>query len=99
MLYEVITLATGGHNAGIVSEPGHNGRHYRIDHHRHRDQILSPDQWLEAATEKSGSWWAGWSAWLAKHSSADLIRPPRMGAARKGFPVLDEAPGTYVFQR
>ncbi|MEC7161228.1 MAG: alpha/beta fold hydrolase, partial [Pseudomonadota bacterium] len=79
-------LATGGHNAGIVSEPGHNGRHYHIAHHRHRDQILSPDQWLEAATEKSGSWWIGWSAWLAKHSSADLIRPPRTGAARKGYP-------------
>jgi polyhydroxyalkanoate synthase len=92
-------LATGGHNAGIVSEPGHNGRHYRIAHHRHRDQILSPDQWLEAATEKSGSWWTGWSAWLAKHSSAGLIRPPRMGAARKGYPALEEAPGTYVFQR
>jgi polyhydroxyalkanoate synthase len=85
-------LATGGHNAGIVSEPGHNGRHYRIAHHRHRDQILSPDQWLEAATEKSGSWWTGWSAWLAKHSSAGLIRPPRMGAARKGYPALEEAP-------
>ena len=92
-------LANGGHNAGIVSEPGHNGRHYRISHHRHRDQILSPDQWLEAAAEKSGSWWTGWSAWLAKHSSADLIRPPRTGAARKGYPVLDEAPGTYVLQR
>jgi polyhydroxyalkanoate synthase len=92
-------LANGGHNAGIVSEPGHNGRHYRIAHHRHRDQILSPDQWLEASTEKSGSWWTGWSGWLAKHSSADLIRPPRTGAARKGYPVLEEAPGTYVFQR
>ena len=92
-------LANGGHNAGIVSEPGHNGRHYRIAHHRHRDQILSPDQWLEASTEKSGSWWTGWSEWLAKHSSADLIRPPRTGAARKGYPVLDEAPGTYVLQR
>ncbi len=92
-------LATGGHNAGIVSEPGHNGRHYHIAHHRHRDQILSPDQWLEAAKEKSGSWWDGWSAWLAKHSSPDMVRPPRMGAARKGYPVLDEAPGTYVFER
>ncbi|MEZ6001096.1 PHA/PHB synthase family protein [Hyphomonas sp.] len=92
-------LANGGHNAGIVSEPGHNGRHYRIAHHRHRDQILSPDQWLEASTEKTGSWWTGWSAWLAKHSSAGLVRPPRTGAARKGYPALEEAPGTYVFQR
>nr|WP_321361679.1 alpha/beta fold hydrolase [uncultured Hyphomonas sp.] len=93
------TLANGGHNAGIVSEPGHSGRHYRTAHHRHRDQILSPDQWLEAAKETSGSWWESWSAWLTKHSSPDMIRPPGMGAARKGYPVLDEAPGTYVFER
>ncbi|MEO1964859.1 alpha/beta fold hydrolase [Hyphomonas sp.] len=92
-------LANGGHNAGIVSEPGHNGRHYRIAHHRHRDPILSPDQWLEAAKEQSGSWWEGWTDWLAKQSSAELVRPPRTGAARKGYPVLEDAPGTYVFQR
>ena len=92
-------LANGGHNAGIVSEPGHNGRHYRIAHHRHRDPILSPDQWLETAAEKSGSWWSAWSEWLAGHSSAEMIRPPRLGASRKGYPALEDAPGTYVFQR
>jgi polyhydroxyalkanoate synthase len=26
-------LTSGGHNAGIVSEPGHKGRYYRISHH------------------------------------------------------------------
>ncbi|HRX73647.1 MAG TPA: alpha/beta fold hydrolase [Hyphomonas sp.] len=92
-------LANGGHNAGIVSEPNHNGRHYRIARHRHRDPILSPAQWLETAEEKSGSWWIGWSDWLAAHSSPDRVKPPTIGAARKGYPALDDAPGTYIYQR
>ncbi|HRX37531.1 MAG TPA: alpha/beta fold hydrolase, partial [Aestuariivirga sp.] len=92
-------LANGGHNAGIVSEPNHNGRHYRIAHHYDRHPILGPDQWFETAEERSGSWWTGWSKWLEEHSSPDMVKPPTFGAARKGYPVLDDAPGTYIFQR
>ena len=92
-------LANGGHNAGIVSEPNHNGRHYRIAHHRHRDPILSADQWLEAADAKTGSWWTAWAEWLAAKSSPDRVKPPTIGAPRKGYPALDDAPGTYIFQR
>ena len=92
-------LTNGGHNAGIVSEPNHNGRRYHIAHHKHRDPILSPEQWMERAEEKTGSWWTSWSEWLAKHSSPDMIRPPTLGASRKGYRPLDDAPGTYVFQR
>ena len=92
-------LTNGGHNAGIVSEPNHNGRHYRIARHAHRDPILSPEQWAENAEQTSGSWWTAWAGWLARHSSAETVRPPRMGAARKGYPALEDAPGTYVFQR
>lgn len=92
-------LANGGHNAGIVSEPGHNGRHYRIAHHRHRDQIVSPEEWLENSTEESGSWWLSWSQWLVRHSKSPMIRPPSLGAPRKGYRPLEDAPGTYVFQR
>ncbi|MCB9960577.1 MAG: alpha/beta fold hydrolase [Hyphomonas sp.] len=92
-------LANGGHNAGIVSEPNHNGRHYRIAHHYDRHPILGPDQWFETAEERSGSWWNGWSKWLEEHSSPDMVKPPTFGAARKGYPVLDDAPGTYIFQR
>ena len=36
--------------------------------------------------------------WLAAHSSGKT-KPPAMGAPRKGYRVLEDAPGKYVRQR
>ena len=44
-----------------------------------------------------GSWWPEWAGWLAVHSG-ELVRPPTMGAPARGYPVLCDAPGTYVLQ-
>jgi len=48
---------------------------------------------------KEGSWWTEWAAWLAGQSTPERVPPPAMGAPRKGYPPLADAPGTYVFQR
>jgi polyhydroxyalkanoate synthase len=88
-------LASGGHNVGIVSEPGVPGRHYRVKVRRHGDHLLDPDTWLAQADAYEGTWWDAWTAWLARHSG----RPrscPRMGAPAAGYPRLGAAPGTYV---
>jgi polyhydroxyalkanoate synthase subunit PhaC len=57
--------------------------------------------WLRAAAAalKDGSWWNAWTDWLATHSASDRMRPPSMGAAAKGYPPIEDAPGTYVLQR
>ena len=89
-------LTSGGHNAGIVSDPGHAHRHFRI---RVRDagaRTLGPDEWKRATAPKDGSWWLEWNAWLARHSSPAIDLPP-MGSPR--FPALGDAPGTYVLER
>lgn len=91
-------LTSGGHNAGIVSEPGHPHRHYRIATRRHDDVRISPDEWLEQARSCEGSWWESWAAWLDGHSSG-RIAPPAMGAAEAGLAPVADAPGTYVLQR
>ena len=88
-------LTSGGHNAGIVSEPGHPGRSFRVavkktDHH-----YLDPDRFLAEALRKDGSWWPQWIAWLSEHSGA-LTGPPPMGAQQAGYPPLADAPGEYV---
>ena len=38
-------LTSGGHNAGIVSEPGHPGRHFRMMNRPSKSDYLSPDEW------------------------------------------------------
>lgn len=92
-------LTSGGHNAGIVSEPGRPRRHYRIAYKRYDDLCMTPEEWLEAAERKEGSWWISWVDWLLQHSDQQRVAPPAMGAAKKGYRPLEEAPGTYVFVR
>ena len=91
-------LTSGGHNAGIVSEPGRAGRHYRIALKRTDDLCLSPEEWVIAAEQRLGSWWEAWVGWLAEHSSKELVQPPAMGSPQKGLVPLASAPGTYVHQ-
>jgi len=92
-------LASGGHNAGIVSEPGRPNRRFRVALKRAADPCLGPDEWADAAAEKAGSWWAEWAEWLAAHSSSARETPPAMGAPAKGYAPLSDAPGAYIFQR
>jgi polyhydroxyalkanoate synthase len=91
-------LTAGGHNAGIVCGPVHPKRHYRIKTRRLADPHLAPQDWVEAATKHDGSWWPAWQGWLAAHSSGKT-KPPAMGAPRKGYRVVEDAPGRYVRQR
>ena len=91
-------LTTGGHNAGIVSEPGHPGRSFRINTKRTGDHYVDPDRFYAEAPRKDGSWWPEWVKWLADRSGA-LAALPAMGAPRSGYPPLDDAPGTYVLEQ
>ena len=90
-------LTNGGHNAGIVSEPGHPHRHYRITHKRADSPCIGHEEWLRHTDPVEGSWWEAWNDWLDT-ISGDEVAPPPMGAAQKGYPALEDAPGTYVFQ-
>jgi polyhydroxyalkanoate synthase len=92
-------LTSGGHNAGIVSEPGHGRRHFRIALKRTTDACLGPEEWAAATVPKDGSWWVDWVHWLVSHSTTERVLPPTMGAAAAGYAPREDAPGTYVFQR
>jgi poly[(R)-3-hydroxyalkanoate] polymerase subunit PhaC len=90
-------LTSGGHNAGIVSEPGHCGRDFRISTKTIDCHYLDPERFLAEAPHKEGSWWPEWIAWLSDRSGALAALPP-MGAPHAGYPLLGDAPGTYVLQ-
>jgi polyhydroxyalkanoate synthase len=91
-------LTAAGHNAGIVCGPVHPKRHYRLKTRRLADPHLAPDDWVQAAPRHEGSWWPAWQQWLAAHSGAQ-VKPPALGAPRKGYAPLEDAPGQYVRQR
>lgn len=91
-------LTSGGHNAGVVSEPGHPRRHFCQLERPAGGLFVPPDEWQSHAVCQEGSWWVVWSDWLSGHSNKS-ITPPMLGAPKAGYPILAAAPGTYVFQR
>jgi len=91
-------LTSGGHNAGIVSPPGHPRRNYQIATVHERDRYVSPEAWIESTSSHTGSWWPQWQGWLRELSSKK-IAPPAMGAPAAGFPPIEDAPGRYVHER
>jgi len=88
-------LTSGGHNVGIVSEPGRPARHFRCATRAERAPYVGPDEWRGRTPAREGSWWPAWQAWLAARSGAPEPAP-QAGAPERGLPPLGEAPGRYV---
>ena len=91
-------LTNGGHNAGVVSEPGHGGRHYHVATRPAGARYVDSDTWLADATPMDGSWWPEWAAWLGRCSGATRAAPPSLGAPSHGIVPIVPAPGVYVHQ-
>ncbi|MBN9407882.1 MAG: alpha/beta fold hydrolase [Burkholderiales bacterium] len=89
-------MGASGHIAGVINPPAANKRSHWV-----RDDGQLPStlgEWLTGATEKPGSWWTDWSAWLRGHAGRQVAAPKRYaaGAAGQG---LEPAPGRYVRER
>lgn len=84
-------LASGGHNAGIVSEPGHPHRSYQMHGVKKGHGWMDPDEWLANAPRHEGSWWPAWSRWLKQHSR-DMVKAKPISPST----ALRDAPGRYV---
>jgi polyhydroxyalkanoate synthase len=84
-------LSSSGHILGIVNPPvDPPKREYWVGPAERHD---SADSWRERAEHLQGSWWEDWLAWLRPQSGASGPAPAMANAT---YPVLDEAPGTYV---
>jgi polyhydroxyalkanoate synthase len=90
-------LTSGGHNTGIVSEPGHANRHYRVTTRLDADRNVDPQTWVNETSVKEGSWWPEWVRWLESRSGQPLALPT-MGAPHRGVEPLTDAPGAYVLR-
>lgn len=98
-------LTSGGHNAGIVSEPGHPRRRFQIKTAAADSSYVDPDLWLRSAEEREGSWWPAWCDWLRARSGEEISPPETVLVEKRGerlvkdgAPSLD-APGDYVFMK
>jgi polyhydroxyalkanoate synthase len=92
-------LTSGGHNAGILSEPGHRHRRFRMTLHHHGEAYVDPDTWLTVTAAREGSWWPAWSRWLA-NGSGPPVAPPPLGLADNGaLAPREDAPGSYVLMK
>ena len=89
-------LTSGGHNAGIVSEPGHAGRSFRVGTKRPSDHYLDPERFCGGGAQ-------GWLvvAGMGRLAERPLRRHDDIagdGRARAGYPPLGDAPGAYVLK-
>ncbi|VIO72913.1 Poly(3-hydroxyalkanoate) polymerase subunit PhaC [Bradyrhizobium ivorense] len=90
-------LASGGHNAGIVAPPSEEGHTYQLLETKAGQHYVGPDEWLQKAARREGSWWLEWVRFLTAHSDAWV--PARSSLhAPDGGPPIDDAPGQYVLQ-
>ncbi len=90
-------LASGGHNAGIVSEIGQPGLFHQAMSRGADDRHVDAETWLATAPRHDGSWWPTYLGWLADRSD-EPAAPPAMGNAAAGYAPLCDAPGTYVLE-
>jgi polyhydroxyalkanoate synthase len=83
------TLAASGHVAGIVNPPAKNKYCFWTASKNPAD----PLKWLESATQKDGSWWTDWAAWV-KQYAGPKIKPSAIGGGK--LKPIEDAPGSYV---
>ena len=91
-------LTNGGHNAGVVSEPGHADRHYHCAIRSPGARYVDSDTWFALSRRTEGSWWPEWAVWLERYSNSQRCQPPAMGAPANGIVPLCSAPGVFVRQ-
>jgi polyhydroxyalkanoate synthase len=83
-------LGASGHIAGVVNPAAKGKRSFWTNEHF----PSLPDDWLAQATERPGSWWPDWDAWLARFAGGEAPAPATLGNAT--YPPIEDAPGRYV---
>ena len=76
-------LTSGGHNAGIVSEPGHPRRSYQMATKKVGDRCVDPQTWQATAPRTEGSWWPAWQPGCRAFDGAGAR--PADGMSREGL--------------
>ena len=90
-------LGASGHIAGVINPPAKQRRNYWVapaGASQDAAAAVPSQQWLAQAQSMPGSWWPDWIEWLKPLSGAK--KRARRTLGRTGYPVLENAPGSYV---
>lgn len=88
-------LSNAGHVASLVNPPDNpKASFFRNDTDK---PPTDPEAWYTKAEQQSGSWWTYWLDWIGPRSGEQKNTPRKLGNRR--YPSLDDAPGTYIFER
>lgn len=101
-------LGASGHIAGTINPASKNRRSYWVMEASPEEQadsatvVAAPlpptaQQWMDTATEHSGSWWPDWDRWLEQFGGGTQAAPESYGSAQ--FPIIEPAPGRYVKEK
>ncbi|MEO8693824.1 MAG: alpha/beta fold hydrolase [Acidimicrobiales bacterium] len=85
-------LSTSGHIAGIVNPPSPKAKHWT-----NPELPADPQMWVAGATLQEGTWWQDWIQWIASRAG-DMVDPPQQ-VGTTDYPILCDAPGTFVLTR
>jgi polyhydroxyalkanoate synthase len=91
----MLLLTSGGHNIGIVSEPGRYDRRYRLREKSEWDHHLDAHAWTCDTPVQQGPRWPARVSSVAARSGT-LVSPSAVGG--RGLKPLADAPGAYVLE-
>jgi polyhydroxyalkanoate synthase len=87
-------LSTSGHILGIINPPVNPPkREYWVGD---VPGMTEAKAWRAKQKKVPGSWWDDWAGWLRKRCGP-MVEPTACGSQE--YPVLCQAPGTYVFEK
>jgi polyhydroxyalkanoate synthase subunit PhaC len=86
-------LSNSGHLQSLLNPPTNKKASYLIG----LASAADPDAFQSSAEKRQGSWWLDWRDWLRDRSGEEADAPKSLGDER--HPVLEAAPGSYVFDR
>lgn len=84
-------LASGGHNAGVLSVPGQPFHSYQKLTTQEENHLNSTESWRQKVPSVEGSWWPEWHRWLVQQGSGRVEADQRVPTE-----TLEPAPGQYV---
>jgi polyhydroxyalkanoate synthase len=83
-------LGNSGHIAGAINPPTKVKYGYRAGD----ETPANPDAWFDTTEEQPGSWWLDWGKWLKQHAGGQVNA--RQPGRNKDYPVIEDAPGSFV---